>query len=91
MSNRYSTILALGSSIDPDAQAYITALISSGYTPTSTEEGYINNLFVNAKANNWLPDSAMYPLLGTLNTAQKWNAINPIDTNGQPGQWLFRC
>jgi hypothetical protein len=81
MSNRYSTILALGSSIDPDAQAYISALISSGYTPSSTQEGYINDLFVSAKANNWLPDSAMYPLLGTLNTAQKWNAINPLDTN----------
>lgn len=81
MSNRYATILALGSSIDPDAQAYITALISSGYTPTSTEEGYINDLFVNAKANNWYPDATMYPLLGTLNSAQKWNAINPADTN----------
>jgi hypothetical protein len=81
MSNYYSTILALGSSIDPDAQAYIAALVSSGYSPTSTEQGYINDLFVNAKANNWLPDACMYPLLGTINAAQKWNAINPVDTD----------
>ena len=49
MSNRYATILALGSSIDPDAQAYIDSLISLGYSPSGLQNSAINNLFLNLK------------------------------------------
>jgi hypothetical protein len=85
MSNYYSTILALGSSIDPDAQAYIAALVSLGYSPTSTEQGYINDLFLNLKGagsvnstdNMYADLLVVRPYYGGLATTNGLNAIRP--------------
>lgn len=85
MSNRYATILALGSSIDPDAQAYITALISSGYTPSVSQQNAINDLFLNLKGagsvnstdNMYADLKIVRPYFGGLASTNGLNAIAP--------------
>jgi len=85
MSNRYATILALGSSIDPDAQAYITALTTQGYTPTAGEKNGINGLFLNLKGagsvnstdNMYADLKIVRPYFGGSASTNGLNAIAP--------------
>jgi hypothetical protein len=65
-------------SIDPDAQAFITA---AGIT-NSTEITAINNLVVALKFNSlWAKLKAMYPFVGGTASSHKFNLKNPADTN----------
>jgi len=62
---------------DADAQAFITASGISG-----TEATAINTLVVNLKsANIWTKFKAIYPMVGSTATSQKFNLKNPADTN----------
>lgn len=67
-----------GIPIDADAQALITA---AGVTDP-LEQGYINTLFVNLKAGNVYSDlGVIWLTLGLTAASQKWNAVNPLDTD----------
>lgn len=62
---------------DTDATNYINASLNSGFqTP-------ITDLFLMLKtANLYNKIQAMYPHLGTTSAQHRWNAKNPLDTNG---------
>lgn len=71
-----------GPSYDPDAQAFFTAEAGAGVTLSDTEKTAINTLVVNLKAANiWSKMKALYPFIGSTATSQKFNLINPADTN----------
>jgi len=62
---------------DTDATAYTTA---SGNT---TYQYLINDVFKMTKDNSlYTKIQAFYPFLGTTSTQHKWNAKNPLDTDG---------
>lgn len=66
-----------GVSYDPDAQAFITATSISG-----SDANAINELVLDLKgANIWTKFNALYPIIGTTATQQKFNLKNPADTN----------
>jgi len=66
------------SSLDPDAQAFITA---AGITD-ATQKTAINQLVINTKAAGiWTKMKAIYPFVGGTATTHKWNLKNPADTN----------
>jgi len=65
-------------SIDPDAQAFLTA---TGITD-STISAAINTLCLDLKGNNlWNKMKAVYPFVGGTATTHKWNLKDPQDTN----------
>lgn len=65
-------------SLDPDAQAFITA---AGIT-NPTQQTAINTLVVSLKADGiWTKMSAIYPFVGGDATSHKWNLKNPLDTD----------
>ena len=65
-------------SVDPDAQAFITA---AGIT-NPTQQGAINTLVVDLKGYNiWSKFSALYPFVGGTATTHKFNLKNPLDTD----------
>jgi hypothetical protein len=65
-----------GGSVDPDAQAFITA---AGITDP-TQQSAINTLVVDLKANNiWTKMRAIYPFVGGTATTHKWNLKDPRD------------
>ena len=65
-----STLVWQFSSVDPDAQAFITA---AGIT-NPTQQTAINTLVVSLKANGlWTKMSAIYPFVGGTATSHKWN------------------
>jgi len=74
-----------GGSIDPNAQAYITALTTSGYTSTAGEKSAINELFLNLKGtgpvngtDNMYSDlKIVRPYFGGLAATNAYNAILP--------------
>jgi len=73
-----STLVWQFSSLDPDAQAFITA---AGIT-NSTQQTAINTLVVSLKANGlWTKMSALYPMVGGSAFSHKFNLKNPLDTN----------
>jgi hypothetical protein len=68
--------------VDPDAAAYIAAYESASGTLTDAQKGYINTLVAGLKADGlWSKLNAFYPMLGTTADMQKWNLIDPQDTN----------
>jgi len=63
---------------DVNAQEYILA---AGITDT-TEQDAVNQLTVDLKANNlWDKFKAIYPVLGGTSTTQKYNLVDPRDTD----------
>jgi hypothetical protein len=65
-------------SLDPDAQAFITA---AGITDV-TQKSSINTLVVSLKANSlWTKMKALYPFVGGTATTHKFNLKNPLDTD----------
>lgn len=71
----YQPIVVSG--IDPDAQAFITATGISGSNATA-----INTLVVDLKSYNlWTKMNVIYPFIGGTATTNKYNLINPADTN----------
>jgi hypothetical protein len=67
-----------GPSIDPDAQAFLTA--TSITDPTITTA--INDLVVSLKSDNiWSYFYAIYPFVGGTATTHKFNLKNPSDTD----------
>lgn len=65
------------SGIDPDAQAFITAAGISGSNATA-----INTLVVDLKSYNlWNKMNVVYPFIGGTANSNKYNLINPQDTN----------
>ncbi len=67
-----------GSSIDPDAQAYFTA---AGIT-SPTEKTAWNATVISLKAAGFYTGNIFYPFLGNTAAQQKYNAVNPLDTDG---------
>lgn len=66
-----------GTSVDSDAQAYITAVGATGADATA-----INTLVVTLKNDGiWDKLDAAYPAYGTSITTAKYNLVNPLDTD----------
>jgi len=91
MSNRYATILALGSSLDPLAQDFLTA---TGITdPTITTA--INELCLDFRAYNLIPKiPVFYPFVGSTNNTCKYNMMDARDLDAAfrlnfIGDWNF--
>ena len=73
-----NSIVINKSSVDPDAQAFITAAAITN----PTQQTAINNLVVSLKANSlWTKMSAIYPFVGGTAASHKFNLKNPADTN----------
>jgi hypothetical protein len=67
---------SFGASLDPDAQAFLTA---AGITD-ATISGAIDTLVIQMKADNiWTKMKAIYPLVGGSDTKHKWNLKDPRD------------
>jgi hypothetical protein len=73
-----STLVWQFSSLDPDAQAFITAAAITN----PTQQTAINTLVVSLKANGiWTKMNAIYPMVGGTAFSHKFNLKNPLDTN----------
>lgn len=73
-----STLVWQFLSVDPDAQAFITA---AGIT-NPTQQTAINTLVLSLKANSiWAKMKAIYPFVGGTASSHKFNLKNPLDTN----------
>jgi hypothetical protein len=70
-----------GSSYDSDAQAFITAVESTGVTLSTTIKDAVNGLELAVKAIGRSKFKAVYPLVGGTAAAQARNLINPADSN----------
>lgn len=69
---------SFGPSLDPDAQAFLTA---ASITDT-TISGAINTLVVQMKVDNiWTKMKAIYPIVGGTDNTHKWNLKDPRDLN----------
>jgi hypothetical protein len=67
-----------GTSLDPDAAAFLTA---AGITDP-TQQSAINTLVLSLKADGiWSKMKALYPFVGGTAASHKWNLKNPLDTN----------
>ncbi len=74
-----------GGGMDADAQAYITSLTNLGFTPDTTQETAINNLFLNLKGtgsinttdNMYSDILILRPYTGGLSTTNALNAVKP--------------
>jgi len=72
------SIPSSGGSVDPDAQAFITAATITD----PTQQSAINTLVVSLKANNlWAKMRAIYPFVGGTATTHKYNLKDPRDLN----------
>ncbi|NBP60322.1 MAG: hypothetical protein EBR30_21090 [Cytophagia bacterium] len=80
LSRRYSGIYILtGVSYDPDAQAYFNA--NTAITSTA-DKNAINTFFLGCKTDGYYTKiKAMYLPLWLSATDNKWNLVNPLDTN----------
>jgi hypothetical protein len=77
------TTSAGGVSYDTDAQLYFTNAEAGGYTFAVGEKDLYNSLVVGLKADGLYTDTiALYPMFGSSYGSMKWNAINPLDTDG---------
>jgi hypothetical protein len=66
-----------GSCIDPNAQLFVDATGITGSNVTA-----INNLVIGLKTNNlWDKMNVIYPFIGGTANTNKYNLINPQDTN----------
>jgi hypothetical protein len=65
-------------SVDADAQAYFTA---AGITD-ATEKTAWNSTVVALKAAGLYIGNILYPFLGNTSSQQKYNAVNPLNTDG---------
>jgi hypothetical protein len=75
-SNADSNTVTPTSSVDPDAQAFITA--ASITNPT--QQSAINTLVTNLKGYNvWTKIKALYPFCGGTSSTHKWNLKDPRD------------
>jgi hypothetical protein len=73
-----STLVWQFSSVDPDAQAFLTAAGITDLTITNA----INTLVVDLKAASlWAKMKALYPFVGGTATTHKYNLKNPLDTD----------
>jgi hypothetical protein len=73
-----STLVWQFASLDPDAQAFLTAAGITDLTITNA----INTLVVSLKANGiWTKMKALYPFVGGAAASHKWNLKNPLDTD----------
>jgi len=73
---RLRMYLTIPSSVDPDAQAFITA---AGITD-STQQSAINTLVVDLKGYGiWTKMKAIYPFVGGTASTHKWNLKDPRD------------
>jgi len=67
---------------DPNANAVIEAIESTGVTLTESQKLSCNNLIKRFKsAQIWTLQKALYGILGGTANAHKWNWLNPLDTN----------
>ncbi len=69
---------SVGSSYDSDAQAYFTA---AGITDSGEKTAW-NNVVIALKAAGLYTGNIFYPFLGATATTQKFNAVNPANTDG---------
>lgn len=73
-----STLVWQYASIDPDAQAFITAAAITN----PTQQTAINTLVLSLKANGlWTKMKALYPFVGGTASSHKFNLKNPLDTD----------
>jgi hypothetical protein len=71
------------SALDPDASLYLQAVSLAGGTLDPTISAATDTLFTSLKSNGlYSLIDCMYPVLGGTAGSHKFNAINPIDTNG---------
>jgi hypothetical protein len=78
ISNAVGSRSNLGSSVDPDAQAFITAAAITD----PTQQTAINTLVVDLKGYNvWSKMKALYPMVGSTASQHKFNLKNPLDTD----------
>jgi hypothetical protein len=71
-------LASLTPSVDPDAQAFITAAAITD----PTQQAAINQLVIGLKADGlWTKMKAVYPFVGGTSSTHKWNLKNPLDTN----------
>ena len=74
----YNAIKSRFPSLDPDAQAFITAAAITG----STQQEAINTLVVSLKGYGiWVKMNAIYPFVGGTASQHKFNLKNPLDTD----------
>lgn len=67
---------------DPDAQLFFNAESAAGVTLTTTVKNAVNQSVLSLKANSlWTKMKFWYPIVGNTATAQKFNLINPLDSN----------
>jgi hypothetical protein len=65
-------------SVDPDAQAFITAAAITD----PTQQSAVNNLVIGLKADGvWSKMKAIYPFVGGTASTHKFNLKNPLDTD----------
>jgi hypothetical protein len=81
-----------------EANTYLEAVVQAGGTGiTSTVSAATRTLFTSLVSNNlWESVSVMYPMLGGVSASCKFNAKNPLDTNGSfrltfNGGWTFNA
>ena len=92
-------VWAVAPAYDVDAQAFFTAVEGGGDTLTTDEKDGTNTLVVGLKsAGIWTKLKAFYPLVGGTITSQKWNLMNPLDTDAafrltfdNPGSFTFNA
>lgn len=76
----YLKAYVVGPTYDPDAQAVIAAIESTGVTLTTTEKDACNQLIVDLKGYGiWTKMKAVYGFLGGTAGAHKWNWKDPRD------------
>ena len=70
------------SNYDPDAQLFFNAVQGGGDTLTTTEMDATNQLVLDLKADSlWSVFDGFYPLVGSTSSSQKWNLLDPQDTD----------
>jgi hypothetical protein len=68
--------------LDPDAVSYLNAVVSAGGTVDSTTSAATNTLFTELKsAGVYNKIKTMYPFIGGTADSNKFNAVNPLNTN----------
>jgi len=81
-------------SLDPDAVAYLNAVVAAGGTVDATMSGATDTLVLGLKsAGIWSLLDAAYPFLGGTLDSTKFNLLNPLDTDGAyritfSGSWI---
>ncbi len=67
---------------DADAQLFFNAQSSAGVILTTTEKNAVNQSVLDLKSNSfWTKMKFWFPIVGNTATAQKFNLMNPLDTN----------